>query len=140
MPTPAFISIHGKNQGHITKGAFTADSVGNVYVEGHEDEILAQEVDHQIAAPTDPQSPIYRALLLRDKGLLADLLPKRLSMAEPEVLALRDRPFPPFTEEGLLRVLVTGGSQGARVLSEVVPDGLAMLPPARPTPKRRACS
>lgn len=48
----------------------------------------------------------------------------------PEVLALRDEPFPPFTEEGLLRVLVTGGSQGARVLSEVVPDGLAMLPPA----------
>lgn len=47
-----------------------------------------------------------------------------------EVLALRDRPFPPFAEEGLLRVLVTGGSQGARVLSEVVPDGLAMLPPA----------
>jgi UDP-N-acetylglucosamine--N-acetylmuramyl-(pentapeptide) pyrophosphoryl-undecaprenol N-acetylglucosamine transferase len=48
----------------------------------------------------------------------------------PPVLALRDEPFPPFTEEGLLRVLVTGGSQGARVLSEVVPDGLAMLPPA----------
>jgi UDP-N-acetylglucosamine--N-acetylmuramyl-(pentapeptide) pyrophosphoryl-undecaprenol N-acetylglucosamine transferase len=47
-----------------------------------------------------------------------------------EVLALRDRPFPPFTEDGLLRVLVTGGSQGARILSEVVPDGLAMLPPA----------
>ena len=47
-----------------------------------------------------------------------------------EVLSLRDEPFPAFTAEGLLRVLVTGGSQGARVLSEVVPDGLAMLPPA----------
>ena len=47
-----------------------------------------------------------------------------------DVLALRDHPFPPFTEEGLLRILVTGGSQGARVLSEVVPDGLAMLPTA----------
>ncbi len=47
-----------------------------------------------------------------------------------EVLALRERPFPAFTEEGLLRILVTGGSQGARVLSDVVPDGLAMLPPA----------
>ena len=46
------------------------------------------------------------------------------------VLSLRDQPFPAFGEEGLLRVLVTGGSQGARVLSEVVPDGLAMLPPA----------
>lgn len=46
------------------------------------------------------------------------------------VLSLREEPFPEFTEDGLLRVLVTGGSQGARVLSEVVPDGLAMLPPA----------
>jgi UDP-N-acetylglucosamine--N-acetylmuramyl-(pentapeptide) pyrophosphoryl-undecaprenol N-acetylglucosamine transferase len=47
----------------------------------------------------------------------------------PEVLALRDEPFPAFTAEGLLRVLVTGGSQGARVMSEVVPDGLSMLAP-----------
>jgi UDP-N-acetylglucosamine--N-acetylmuramyl-(pentapeptide) pyrophosphoryl-undecaprenol N-acetylglucosamine transferase len=46
------------------------------------------------------------------------------------VLALRDQPFPALGAEGLMRVLVTGGSQGARVLSEVVPDGLAMLPPA----------
>jgi UDP-N-acetylglucosamine--N-acetylmuramyl-(pentapeptide) pyrophosphoryl-undecaprenol N-acetylglucosamine transferase len=47
-----------------------------------------------------------------------------------EVLTLRDEPFPPFTEDGLLKVLVTGGSQGASVLSDIVPDGLAMLPPA----------
>lgn len=47
-----------------------------------------------------------------------------------DVLALRDAPFPGFTGDSLLRILVTGGSQGARVLSEVVPDGLAMLPTA----------
>jgi UDP-N-acetylglucosamine--N-acetylmuramyl-(pentapeptide) pyrophosphoryl-undecaprenol N-acetylglucosamine transferase len=47
-----------------------------------------------------------------------------------EVLRLRDQPFPPFTADSLLRVLVTGGSQGARVLSEVIPDGLSMLPAA----------
>ncbi len=47
-----------------------------------------------------------------------------------EVLALRDADYPPLPEDGLLRVLVTGGSQGARVMSAVVPDGLAMLPPA----------
>jgi UDP-N-acetylglucosamine--N-acetylmuramyl-(pentapeptide) pyrophosphoryl-undecaprenol N-acetylglucosamine transferase len=45
-----------------------------------------------------------------------------------EVLALRDQPFPPLTEDGVFRLLVTGGSQGATVLSDVVPDGLAMLP------------
>ncbi|APE27007.1 undecaprenyldiphospho-muramoylpentapeptide beta-N-acetylglucosaminyltransferase [Aurantiacibacter gangjinensis] len=48
----------------------------------------------------------------------------------PRVLALRDEPFPPFTDDGIFRVLVTGGSQGARVLSEIVPDGLSMLAPA----------
>jgi UDP-N-acetylglucosamine--N-acetylmuramyl-(pentapeptide) pyrophosphoryl-undecaprenol N-acetylglucosamine transferase len=47
-----------------------------------------------------------------------------------EVLALRDQPFPAFGEDSLLRVLVTGGSQGAGILSQVVPDGLAMLPTA----------
>ncbi len=47
-----------------------------------------------------------------------------------EVLQLRDEPFPAFTEEGLLRVLVTGGSQGASILSEVVPLALSMLQPA----------
>ncbi|MXO92486.1 undecaprenyldiphospho-muramoylpentapeptide beta-N-acetylglucosaminyltransferase [Erythrobacter arachoides] len=48
----------------------------------------------------------------------------------PGVLSLRDEPFPAFMEDGIFRVLVTGGSQGARVLSEIVPDGLSMLPPA----------
>ncbi|MCH4891733.1 undecaprenyldiphospho-muramoylpentapeptide beta-N-acetylglucosaminyltransferase [Sphingomonas sp. SFZ2018-12] len=44
------------------------------------------------------------------------------------VAALRMRPFPHLDEEGIFRVLVTGGSQGASILSEVVADGLAMLP------------
>ena len=56
MPTPAYISITGKTQGNITQGAFTADSVGNVYVEGHEDQILVQEIEHRVNTPTDPQS------------------------------------------------------------------------------------
>jgi len=45
-----------------------------------------------------------------------------------EIRALRDQPFPPLTEDGIFRVLVTGGSQGASILSEVVPEGLALLP------------
>jgi UDP-N-acetylglucosamine--N-acetylmuramyl-(pentapeptide) pyrophosphoryl-undecaprenol N-acetylglucosamine transferase len=45
-----------------------------------------------------------------------------------KVLALRDQDYPTPSEQGPLRVLVTGGSQGARVLSQVVPAGLALLP------------
>jgi UDP-N-acetylglucosamine--N-acetylmuramyl-(pentapeptide) pyrophosphoryl-undecaprenol N-acetylglucosamine transferase len=44
------------------------------------------------------------------------------------VLRLRARPYPLLEEDGIFRVLVTGGSQGASILSQVVPDGLAMLP------------
>jgi UDP-N-acetylglucosamine--N-acetylmuramyl-(pentapeptide) pyrophosphoryl-undecaprenol N-acetylglucosamine transferase len=44
------------------------------------------------------------------------------------VLNLRNRPYPILEEDGIFRVLVTGGSQGASVLSQVVPDGLALLP------------
>ncbi len=44
------------------------------------------------------------------------------------VLNLRNRPYPLLEEDGIFRVLVTGGSQGATVLSQVVPDGLALLP------------
>lgn len=56
MPTPCFISIQGKSQGNLTAGAFTADSVGNIYVQGHEDEMLVQAFEHLVSVPTDPQS------------------------------------------------------------------------------------
>lgn len=56
MPTPAYITITGKTQGKITAGASTAESVGNVFQEGHEDQILVQEVEHMVSVPTDPQS------------------------------------------------------------------------------------
>ena len=46
------------------------------------------------------------------------------------VIALRTRPYPLLEEDGIFRVLVTGGSQGATVLSQVVPDGLSLLPVA----------
>ncbi len=46
-----------------------------------------------------------------------------------QVLELRERPYPELDGDGIFRVLVTGGSQGASILSDVVPDGLALLPP-----------
>src|SRR3712207_7554573 len=45
-----------------------------------------------------------------------------------EVLALRDQPYPELTDEGVFRLLVTGGSQGATILSEVVTEALGLLP------------
>lgn len=45
-----------------------------------------------------------------------------------EIIVLRDADYPYIDDNTVFRVLVIGGSQGASILSEVVPDGLAMLP------------
>lgn len=45
-----------------------------------------------------------------------------------EVLALRDQPFPALDGDSIFRLLVIGGSQGATILSEVVPEALGLLP------------
>jgi len=56
MPTPAYMTIEGELQGLITSGTFTEESVGNVYQEGHEDQILVEAFDHNVTLPRDPQS------------------------------------------------------------------------------------
>src|SRR5207302_2320 len=48
----------------------------------------------------------------------------------PAIRALADLPYAPPTAEGPVRLLVTGGSQGARLLSELVPEAIATLPEA----------
>ena len=45
-------------------------------------------------------------------------------------VAMRDQPYPPLGQDGILRLLVVGGSLGATILAEVVPQAVAMLPPA----------
>lgn len=47
-----------------------------------------------------------------------------------EIARLGELPFPAFDELAPLKILVTGGSQGATILSQVVPEGLGMLEPS----------
>jgi len=47
-----------------------------------------------------------------------------------EVVALRDRAYEAPARDGAFDLLVVGGSQGARILSEVLPAALACLPKA----------
>ncbi|MFN3522144.1 MAG: undecaprenyldiphospho-muramoylpentapeptide beta-N-acetylglucosaminyltransferase [Phenylobacterium sp.] len=46
----------------------------------------------------------------------------------PPIRALYDVPYEPPTEGGPIRLLITGGSQGARLLSELVPEAIRALP------------
>lgn len=46
----------------------------------------------------------------------------------PEAATLSNSPYEPPSADGPIRLLVFGGSQGARALSELVPAALALLP------------
>ena len=44
------------------------------------------------------------------------------------IKAVRDKPYPELSDTGPLNILVTGGSQGARLFGEVIPAAIAALP------------
>jgi undecaprenyldiphospho-muramoylpentapeptide beta-N-acetylglucosaminyltransferase len=95
----------------------------------HEQNAVLGRVNRYFADKVDALATSFEQV----DGLAAKHAGKVTLVGNPvraDVLTLRGAQFPEFTDDSLLRILVTGGSQGARVLSEVVPDGLAMLPPA----------
>ncbi len=48
----------------------------------------------------------------------------------PLVIEAAHQAYQPMASDGPIHLLITGGSQGARVMSEVVPKALGLLPPA----------
>lgn len=95
----------------------------------HEQNAVLGRVNRLVARRVDAIATSYA----ETERLKPALLAKAHCVGNPvrdSVLALRAKPYPLLEEDGIFRVLVTGGSQGASVLSKVVPDGLAMLPVA----------
>ncbi len=114
--------------GYPALPALLAATAANIPSVVHEQNAVLGRVNRLLAGRVDAIATSYEKVD-RLKPKHADKVHLVGNPVREEVLALRDEEFPAFTEEGLLRVLVTGGSQGASVLSDVVPDGLAMLPP-----------
>lgn len=66
-------------------------------------------------------------------GLSPDMLGRHVHTGMPvrsEFAAARDVPYRLFAEHDSVNLMVLGGSQGARVLSEVVPAAVGLLPAA----------
>lgn len=93
----------------------------------HEQNAVLGRVNRLMAGKVDAMATAYPAV----QRLPARAAARVTLVGNPvrdEILALRDQPYPPLTEDGIFRVLVTGGSQGASILSEIVPEGLGLLP------------
>ena len=93
----------------------------------HEQNAVLGRVNRLLAGRVDAIATAYKQV-----GRLADKHRAKVHLVgnpvRESILALRSQPFPAMSEDGIFRVLVTGGSQGASVLSDIVPDGLALLP------------
>lgn len=86
---------------------------------GRANRLLAGRVDRLATAfPT----PRFLGDTLRSKAVHTGM-PVR-----PAFLALREQPYPDRTEDGPMRILVLGGSQGARIFSDIVPEAVGRLP------------
>lgn len=93
----------------------------------HEQNAVLGRVNRFLAKRVDAIATAYpRVERLSHK--LADKVHLIGNPVREEVLAIRDEDFPELTEDSIFRVLVTGGSQGATILSDVVPEGLGLLP------------
>ena len=93
----------------------------------HEQNAVLGRVNRLVAGKVDAIATSY-AQVERLKDAHRDKTHLVGNPVREAVLALRSQPYPLLEEDGIFRVLVTGGSQGASVLSKVVPDGLSMLP------------
>ncbi len=115
--------------GYPALPALLAASGAGVPTVIHEQNAVLGRVNRLLAGRVDTIATAYRKVARLDARYERKV---RLvgNPVRAGVLALRDEPFPALDTTGELRLLVTGGSQGARVLSEVVPRGLALLQPA----------
>jgi UDP-N-acetylglucosamine--N-acetylmuramyl-(pentapeptide) pyrophosphoryl-undecaprenol N-acetylglucosamine transferase len=95
----------------------------------HEQNAVLGRVNRLLAGEAEAIGVAYEEIdrlkpAYRDKVVLVG------NPVREEIARLGEMPFPPFDEVAPLKILVTGGSQGATILSRVVPEGLGMLEPS----------
>jgi UDP-N-acetylglucosamine--N-acetylmuramyl-(pentapeptide) pyrophosphoryl-undecaprenol N-acetylglucosamine transferase len=95
----------------------------------HEQNAVLGRVNRLLAGDAEAIGTAYEQVD-RLKPRFADKVVLIGNPVRTEIAKLGELPFPAFDEIAPLKILVTGGSQGASVLSKVVPAGLGMLAPS----------
>jgi UDP-N-acetylglucosamine--N-acetylmuramyl-(pentapeptide) pyrophosphoryl-undecaprenol N-acetylglucosamine transferase len=95
----------------------------------HEQNAVLGRVNRLLAGEADAIATAYEQV----DRLKSKIAEKTVLVGNPvreEIGRLGELPFPPFDEAAPLKILVTGGSQGATILGQVVPVGLGLLNPS----------
>lgn len=91
----------------------------------HEQNSVLGRSNRQLCAKVDAVACAFPVLRMAPKALEGQVQVTG-NPVRPDIRALYDQPYPAMDRE--IRILVTGGSQGAKLLSETVPQALALLP------------
>ncbi|HVI50852.1 MAG TPA: undecaprenyldiphospho-muramoylpentapeptide beta-N-acetylglucosaminyltransferase [Candidatus Sulfotelmatobacter sp.] len=113
--------------GYASVPAMMAASVLGVPSALHEQNAVLGRANRLLAGRTSRIATCYGEIKNLSPALQKKVVQTGMPV-RPQIVAQRGLDYPALTETGPLRLLVLGGSQGARVLSEVVPAALAALP------------
>lgn len=91
----------------------------------HEQNSVLGRSNRQLAAKVDAMACAFPVLRMAPPELEGRVQVVG-NPVRPDIRALYDQPYPPVDKT--IRLLITGGSQGAKILSETVPKALALLP------------
>jgi UDP-N-acetylglucosamine--N-acetylmuramyl-(pentapeptide) pyrophosphoryl-undecaprenol N-acetylglucosamine transferase len=95
----------------------------------HEQNAVLGRVNRLLAAEAEAIATAY-GHVDRLKPKYADRTMLVGNPVREQIARLGELPFPPFDEVAPLKILVTGGSQGATILGHIVPAGLGLLNPS----------
>lgn len=93
----------------------------------HEQNGVLGRANRLLAPRVDRIATSYAHVAKVDERLAGKLVHTGMPV-RAAVAALRETPYPALGTSGPVRIVVLGGSQGARILSEVVPAALLRLP------------
>ena len=92
----------------------------------HEQNAVMGRANKLLAPRVSAIATSFAGVLDQAPGLAAKATPTG-NPVRPAVIAAAAMPYPDFTSDGLVRLLVFGGSQGARIMSQIVPAAIARL-------------
>ncbi len=107
--------------------ALLAASAAKVPTVLHEQNAVLGRVNRWLASEAEAIATSYAEV----ERLKTSYRTKAVLVGNPvreAVMRLGELPFPLFDDSAPLKILVTGGSQGATILGSVVPEGLGLLP------------
>jgi UDP-N-acetylglucosamine--N-acetylmuramyl-(pentapeptide) pyrophosphoryl-undecaprenol N-acetylglucosamine transferase len=95
----------------------------------HEQNAVMGRANKFLAPKVSAIATSFTGVLDRAPQLAAKAAPTG-NPVRPMVIAAAATPYPALSADGLFRLLVFGGSQGARIMSEIVPAAIEHLDPA----------